>query len=76
MAAGPAGKVTSAAEGAVDSCRAAFPVHQQAQLAMMNRDGADATVMTGFDPTVQADAFHLDSRFRPSAMALGLDGSD
>lgn len=53
---------------------AAFPLHQQAQLAVMTRDGADGNIIVGYDTTTQSNALHLDRFFRPSAMVYGLEG--
>ncbi|WP_254443359.1 sulfatase-like hydrolase/transferase [Ruegeria arenilitoris] len=53
---------------------AAFPVHQQAQLSVMTRDGADGNIIAGYDTTTQSNAHHLDRFFRPNAMVYGLEG--
>ncbi len=53
---------------------AAFPVHQQAQLSVMTRDGADGNIIVGYDTTTQSNALHKDRFFRPSSMVYGLEG--
>lgn len=53
---------------------AAFPVHQQAQLSVMTRDGADGNIIAGYDATTQSNAQLLDRFFRPSSMVYGLEG--
>ena len=55
---------------------AAFPIHQQAQLTIYNRDAADEEVSIGIGENNYDDRFTLDAWLRPnaSAMVTGVEG--
>jgi arylsulfatase len=52
---------------------AAFPLHQQVQLALMTREAANANNLFGYHPDIQNDAFELDKKFRPSGLVTGVE---
>ena len=52
---------------------AAFPVHQQVQLSLMSKEGADANNLFGWHHKTQSGAFELDKRFRPYGLVTGLE---
>jgi len=52
---------------------AAFPVHQQVQLALMSKDAADANNMFGWYPSTQSNAFELDKKFKPVGLVTGVE---
>ncbi|GEA52696.1 sulfatase [Vibrio inusitatus NBRC 102082] len=52
---------------------AAFPVHQQVQLALMTKEAAQANNLFGWDPTIQSNDFVIDDTFRPNGMVTGLE---
>jgi arylsulfatase A-like enzyme len=52
---------------------AAFPVHQQVQLSLMTREGANANNLFGWHRGIQNNAFELDKKFRPSGLVTGLE---
>jgi arylsulfatase len=52
---------------------AAFPVHQQVQLALMIDEAADAFNMLGFADKTQSNAFDMDKTFKPLGMVTGLE---
>jgi arylsulfatase A-like enzyme len=52
---------------------AAFPLHQQVQLSLMTRDGANANNMFGFHRSIQDNAFELDKKFRPAGLVTGVE---
>ncbi|MHC4908241.1 MAG: sulfatase-like hydrolase/transferase [Planctomycetota bacterium] len=54
---------------------AAFPVHQQVQLALMSPDAADSNALLGWHPKTQADDFALDRRFKPTGLVTGIEGT-
>ena len=55
---------------------AAFPIHQQGQLAIFNDDAADEEVTMGIGKNNYDDRFTMDNWFRPDAshMATGVEG--
>lgn len=53
---------------------AAFPVHQQVQLALMTRDTMESNNMLGYHPSGQSNEFAIDQRFRPFGLVTGLEG--
>ena len=57
---------------------AEFPIHQQGQLAIMNKDAEDADVIRGVDPDGAAQTFTLDPLFvpNPAHMVLGVEVRD
>lgn len=54
---------------------AEFPIHQQAQLGIMNIDAEMAGVVSGVDPSQSSQKFTLDDRFvpNPSHMVMGVE---
>ena len=54
---------------------AAFPVHQQVQLALMTDEAADAFTMRGFADKTQSNAFDMDETFKPLGMVTGLEAN-
>ncbi len=52
---------------------AAFPLHQQVQLSLMTREGADANNLFGWDRSLQANSFELDKKFRPYGLVTGVE---
>lgn len=57
---------------------AEFPIHQQGQLALMNKDAEAADVSRGVDPAGAAQTFTLDAQFTPNPahMAMGVELRD
>ena len=55
---------------------AEHPVHQQGQMAIMNRDGERDRLSTGLSPTGRAATYEVDKTFRtnPHAMVYGIVG--
>lgn len=53
---------------------AAFPLHQQVQLALMTRDAMVANNMLGFHSSGQTGQFALDQRFKPYGLVNGVGG--
>ena len=54
---------------------AAFPVHQQVQLALMTDEGADAFRLRGFAEKTQSNAFDMDKTFKPYGLVTGLEAT-
>jgi arylsulfatase len=56
--------------------QAEHPVHQQGQMAIMNRDAELEGISTGLSPTARANAYEVDRSFRlnPHAMVYGIVG--
>ncbi len=52
---------------------AAFPIHQQVQLALMNREAATATSLNGWHRSTQSDVLELDRNFRPYGLVTGVE---
>jgi arylsulfatase len=52
---------------------AAFPLHQQVQLALMTEEAADAFNMVGYIDRTQSNAFALDQRFKPNGLVTGVE---
>jgi arylsulfatase len=53
---------------------AAFPVHQQVQLALMTPEGDHANALQGFMENSYTDEFAIDQRFKPFGLVTGLEG--
>ncbi len=53
---------------------AAFPVHQQVQLAWMTTDADHANTMTGYMDSAYTDQFAIDQRFKPFGLVTGVEG--
>ncbi len=55
---------------------AAFPIHQQAQLALFSNDNQNANQLIGLDSRQYGDTYTLDNGFRPvpGAMVTGVEG--
>ena len=54
---------------------AAFPVHQQVQLSLMTKEGADANNMMGWHRSTQSNSFELDKKFKPYGLVTGLEAN-
>lgn len=52
---------------------AAFPLHQQVQLALMSPDSARANNLFGYDRSTQSNEYELDKKFRPSGLVTGVE---
>jgi len=57
---------------------AEFPIHQQAQLALMGMDSVDADIIRGVDAAREEQSFTLDSQFalNPAHMVVGVEQRD
>ncbi len=53
---------------------AAFPAHQQVQLALMSKEGAQSNNMQGWHHKTQSGDFAIDNRFKPYGLVTGLEG--
>jgi len=53
---------------------AAFPVHQQVQLSLMSKEGAQSNNLLGWHHKTQSGEFALDQNFKPRALVTGLEG--
>ena len=54
---------------------AAFPVHQQVQLSLMTKEGADSNNMMGWHRSTQSNSFELDKKFKPYGLVTGLEAN-
>ena len=54
---------------------AAFPVHQQVQLALMTADADYSTQLSGWYKGGLTDEFAIDQRFRPFGLVTALEGN-
>jgi arylsulfatase len=52
---------------------AAFPAHQQVQLALMSKEAADANNLLGWHHKTQSGDFAIDNRFKPYGLVTGLE---
>ena len=52
---------------------AAFPIHQQVQLAWMTEDADHANTLMGFKDSAYADKFELDKKFKPFGLVTGVE---
>jgi len=52
---------------------AAFPLHQQVQLSLMSKEGAQANNLLGWHHKTQSGEFALDQYFKPKALVTGLE---
>ena len=52
---------------------AAFPAHQQVQLALMSKEAADANNLFGWHHKTQSGDFAIDNRFKPYGLVTGLE---
>ncbi len=52
---------------------AAFPLHQQVQLALMSADSADANNLLGWHHKTQSGEFAVDKLFKPSGLVTGVE---
>ncbi len=52
---------------------AAFPAHQQVQLALMTKETADANNMLGWHHKTQSGEFAVDHKFKPKGLVTGLE---
>jgi arylsulfatase A-like enzyme len=53
---------------------AAFPLHQQVQLALMSPEAARANNMLGWYEGTQSGEFAVDKKFKPSGLVTGVEG--
>lgn len=54
---------------------AAFPLHQQVQLSLMTKEGADANNMQGWHDSTQSNSFTMDKTFKPSGLVTGVEAN-
>lgn len=52
---------------------AAFPAHQQVQLALMTKETADSNNMLGWHHKTQSGEFAVDNNFKPKGLVTGLE---
>ena len=52
---------------------AAFPVHQQVQLSLMSREGAQSNNLLGWHHKTQSGAFAIDENFKPRGLVTGVE---
>jgi arylsulfatase len=52
---------------------AAFPVHQQVQLSLMTKEGAQSNNLLGWHHKTQSGEFAIDKRFKPYGLVTGLE---
>ena len=52
---------------------AAFPAHQQVQLALMTKETADSNNMLGWHHKTQSGEFAIDNNFKPKGLVTGLE---
>jgi arylsulfatase len=52
---------------------AAFPVHQQVQLSLMTKEGAQSNNLLGWHHKTQSGEFAIDHRFKPYGLVTGLE---
>ena len=52
---------------------AAFPVHQQVQLSLMTKEGAQSNNLLGWHHKTQSGEFAIDNRFKPHGLVTGLE---
>jgi arylsulfatase len=52
---------------------AAFPLHQQVQLALMSREAAKANNLLGWYHGTQSNKFALDKKFKPQGLVTGVE---
>lgn len=53
---------------------AAFPAHQQVQLALMTKEASYANNLFGWYSSIQNNDFVIDKTFRPNGMVTGIEG--
>jgi len=53
---------------------AAFPVHQQVQLALMSRESALANNLFGWHRSTQSNEYEMDKFFKPRGLVTGIEG--
>lgn len=54
---------------------AAFPLHQQVQLALMSEEAADANNLLGWHHKTQSAEFALDKKFKPQGLVTGVEAT-
>ncbi len=52
----------------------AFPLHQQVQLSLMTKEGAESNNMQGWYSESQANSFAMDNTFKPYGLVTGVEG--
>ena len=53
---------------------AAFPLHQQVQLSLMTKEGAESNNMQGWYSESQSNRFAMDNTFKPYGLVTGVEG--
>ncbi len=53
---------------------AAFPLHQQVQLSLMTKEGAESNNMQGWYSESQSNIFAMDNTFKPYGLVTGVEG--
>jgi arylsulfatase A-like enzyme len=53
---------------------AAFPLHQQVQLSLMSKEGAQSNNLLGWHHKTQSGEFALDNNFKPKGLVTGVEG--
>jgi len=53
---------------------AAFPLHQQVQLSLMSKEGAQSNNLLGWHRKTQSGEFALDNNFKPKGLVTGVEG--
>jgi arylsulfatase A-like enzyme len=54
---------------------AAFPLHQQVQLSLMTKEGAESNNMQGWYSESQSNSFAMDNTFKPYGLVTGVEGT-
>lgn len=72
------GEIEEAYANSQGFMRAKFPIHQQAQLALMGTDSEDADIIRGIYPETADQSFTLDQQFTPNPahMVVGVELRD
>jgi arylsulfatase len=52
---------------------AAFPLHQQVQLSLMSKEGAQSNNLLGWHHSTQSGEFALDKNFKPKGLVTGVE---
>jgi len=52
---------------------AAFPLHQQVQLSLMTKEGANSNNLLGYHHKTQSGEFAIDRNFKPKGLVTGLE---
>ena len=52
---------------------AAFPLHQQVQLSLMSKEGAESNNLLGWHHKTQSGSFAIDNKFKPYGLVTGVE---